>query len=222
MKDWIPTSVLEFYNWQKNLIAKVVLNAVAWGIPAGTVTIMSGKSTAYDPLYQAITNKQNRTQGQVDAHDVFRKQYIKDLRTFGKQYLLYNVAITAEQRDQAGLPVYEPRGARPAIEDIPFWEMVSKPGSIIQLVARTAEDSSRASMQEDADEVEIAYAIGTTAPANRKACPNKESSTKAKFKLTLEPEDAGKKIYGFMRWVNATDDAKSGPWSTMKTVTIYE
>ncbi|MBK5284038.1 MAG: hypothetical protein JJE25_01425 [Bacteroidia bacterium] len=112
--------------------------------------------------------------------------------------------------------------ARPAITTEPTVKAKPKAGANVLLECRVESDSSRTSRHPDADGEEVRYIIGTTAPANPAACTNSLVRKKARISIELDIADAGKKFYGFVRWVNLSEPSKNGPWSALVTVTITE
>ena len=52
------------------------------------------------------------------------------------------------------------------------------------------------------------------------ACPNVFSSKKALFSIEAGTENDGKKFYCFCRYVNVSNPANNGPWSTIQVGTV--
>jgi hypothetical protein len=63
-------------------------------------------------------------------------------------------------------------------------------------------------------------AIGEMPPEKPTACPEDLTSKKAKYTIRTGSENAGKRFYGFFRWVNQSNPANNGPWSDAITVII--
>jgi hypothetical protein len=101
---------------------------------------------------------------------------------------------------------------RPKITDVPFMKIRGLEGALMQATCRTASDSTRASMHKDADGIELVYIISGTAPASPNDCTKTVFSSKAKFFIQLDIADAGKKLFGFARWKNNSDNNKIGPY----------
>ncbi|MFN0275274.1 MAG: hypothetical protein ACKVPJ_05990, partial [Chitinophagales bacterium] len=156
-----------------------------------------------------------------EAHRAGRKVYEKYVRDWAGERLLYNSAISVQQRSTLQITIKDTvKTARPAIESAPFVDVEARKGARIVIECRVNGDSSRASIHPDADEVEVRYTVATTVPASPADCNLTETSTKAKFTLELDIADAGKKFNGFFRWKNTTDKSKSGPWSLLVSTTI--
>jgi hypothetical protein len=209
-----------FYNFFENLDKKVTLNAATWQISAGDVSDMNSAFLTYKPLYQSTRNKKRRTSEQVGNHKEGRKAAERFIQEFANEILIPNASIVTTELSALGFNrTWNRKRSRPAINDVPFAMMEALLGSRIAFTVRTAEDSNRASIPPYADGVEVRYAIGTM-PQSWKDCVHKEFSTRAKFFFELEPEDAGKKIYAYVRWKNLRHAEKSGPFGGMQQTMI--
>lgn len=115
------------------------------------------------------------------------------------------------------------RTTRPQIITAPFVDFKAEEGGIILVTCRVASDSTRASMNENADNIEMKYAItdvGATPPATAADCPGTFTTTKAISRFNGAASMPGKRIHAFLRWQNDTDKAKSGPYNQRVTVVI--
>jgi len=239
-KDYIPPKQKDYFDWQDNLVARVVLNATLWLIANSKVLALQAAQTAYLPFYNAIKIKQNRTTQQVDAHKVARKTYTTFLRTFVKENLVNNTSIPHDDKKGLGInPGKDGKGNRLAITTAPGIRLKALGGLEIQVECRVESDSSRPSMHEDADVIELRAAVSSTPPGGNTGTPpfpmpgdapppanylqatDVSTSKKARFKKILDdPTVTGKYIYVFGRYKNLTDEKKSGPWSEMAHVRI--
>lgn len=210
----------DFNNFQNNLYSMVNLNALVWNIPAAVVGELLAQKTNFDSLYAAIVNKITRTSLQVQNYREFRELYEQFIEDFANEYIINNSAISDSQKDALGFNVRNDHHApRPQITQVVYGLLDALPGSRIQISCRTATDVKRPSVPPAADGVEVRWIIGTQ-PATIDDCTEKEISTKARFTLELDPADAGKRIYAFLRWRNNTEVSKSGPWSDMLTTIV--
>lgn len=220
-KDYIPGGILDFREFEGDLVGDVTTNAVAWGIAAGRVTALTGAQGVYEPLFDAIKNKKKRTQEQVNDHSAGRKVYVKFIRAFVKENLINNSLISRAQKLAMGLnPGDDVRHDRPAIESIPDINLGSLGGARVRIVARVDSEVSRPSIHADSDGVEVRYSIGTTPPANVWATDKVYFSSKARFSIPLGVDNKTKIIYLFGHWKNNKDDSKSGDWTEMDQVVI--
>lgn len=209
-----------FYAFFGNFNDMVTNNGATWGIPSGKVTELDTAFTTYSPYYLAIVIKKTRTPKQVEDHRGKRQEAQDYIEGYANEYIINNSAISDSLVSVMGFNrKTNAYGPRPEITEEVFGKLEALASSKMQLICRTDGDSSRASVPKNADGVELRYTIGT-APATVNDCKEKEISTKARFTLNLSPTDAGKKIYGYLRWVNLTDATKNGPWCDVLSTVI--
>lgn len=238
--DYVPAPDGEFFDWQKDLVDEVVANEVPWGIPNTKILEIQAKRTAYNAKYTLANSLSTKTAGTTGAHRSERKVYEKYLRSFVKEYLVANSAITVQERIDIGINTGEiTGGSRPAIVTSPHTSMKSLGGGFVEFENRVESDSSRPSRHEDSDGLDIRYAIipfrdtgGSTPepvpgdpvppPSTQtggmptpEQCPHHHFSTKAKFKLELGTSNIGKLVVVYTRWKNNANPEKSGPYITI-------
>ncbi len=223
-KYYVPKQDDNFFNFQGNLVNFVVANAVAWGIPAGDVTALTARRASYEPLYTAAQNKTTRSRDDVLAHRQMRKLYEKEIRTLARAYLMNNPLVADTDRVNMGLTVrdIEPSPGKP-ITDVPIVGLKGLGGGDIEVRARVTRDQTRASMHPDANVVDYRYTMvesGDVPPADPEDCPKADAQPKAKFVLRCGAKNAGKRFYGFFRWLNNRRPRQEGPWSNAQSVVI--
>lgn len=129
--------------------------------------------------------------------------------------------LTESDRQTLNLPAPDttatPRGL---IEGAPAVNVKSLEGGRMKVRTRISEDATRASMHPLADAVEMRFQIGGTQPANVMACDGVTQSKKALFTHEAGSENGEKKFYCFCRYVNLTNPANNGPWSTIQIATV--
>ena len=203
---------------------RVVANALAWGIPAPAVAALVTLRAEYEPLYETVQDKKNRTGADVAAHRDCRKRYQTALRAFHKEWVVNNslipladkVILVGKVRDTEPSP-------HPAITDIPYVALRVIGGGDIEARCRTTKDSTRASMLSSANLVDYRYAMletGDIPPADPEDYPKRDVSSRAKFVIRAGAKNEGKRFYSVFRWVNTTKPKQEGPWSEAITVII--
>lgn len=113
--------------------------------------------------------------------------------------------------------------ARPQITTAPFVDMKAEDGGVVLITCRVESDANRASMQPDADVVEMRYCIVNAQaqpPNGAQDCPSTELSSKSMFRFTPPSGNAGKRLYAYLRWRNNAQPEKSGPWCQVMTIII--
>jgi len=223
-QDYIPLKDDDFFNFQGNLVNKVVPNKTVWAIPDAAVTVLTNRRAEYEPLYHVAQNKTRRNMADVLAHRQSRKLYEKEIRIFVKSYLMFNPLVTDGKRVAMGLTVRdaEPSPSKP-ITDVPSIGLRGLSGGDIEVVVRASKDQNRASMHPDANVIEYRYSMvksGDAPPKDPEECPRGDVQTKAKFVLRCGAKNAGKRFYGFFRWLNNKRPRQEGPWTSAQTVVI--
>lgn len=222
-KDYISRKDTEFFSFQKQLVDKVVANKVAWSIPDAAVNPLVARRAEYEPLHRKSQNKNTRSMIDVVAHRQSRKLYEKEIRIFVKAYLMFNPLVPNSNKVGMGLNVRDTEPSpRPAITDIPMVGLTPMGGGAIDVMCRRETDQTRPSMHQMADAIECRYVIVPTRMAinDPEAATKSQISKKAKFWIQAGVENAGKHFYGFFRWVNLTNPANSGQWSSAHEAVI--
>jgi hypothetical protein len=222
--DWIPKRDDDFYNKQRSYLERVVANKVDWGIPDTAIGPLLDLQTEYEPLYEKVQDKKNRTGADVAAHRDCRKRYQTALRAFHKEWAVNNsripvadkVILVGKARDTEPTP-------RPKIATIPIIGLKSVGGGSIEVRARVTTDQTRFSMHKAADGIECRYVlvpIGEMPPDNWDDCPKTQVSKKARFIISAGAKGIGQRFYGFFRWVNQSNPANNGDWTNAQNVAI--
>lgn len=214
--DYIPRKDTDFNMFQRILSETVQAKLAAWNINTLAFNKLQTARAPYEIAYTKNSNRSMRTTTHVMEHRRFRNEYTAAIRTFVKEQIAGNTSITDPER--AGIKLnaaIRTKHKRSGIDDTPMVSSKTMNGGWIQMIVRTDSDSSRSSMHPLADAIEVAYTIDTTAPLSPGGCGNNFISTKAKFIIPLDVKHAGKRMYGFARWKNIRNHAKSGPWSRL-------
>ena len=219
--DWIPNRDDDVFNFQRKFVDMVVANKVAWGIPDSEVDTLVARREEYEPLYHKAQNKTTRTRADVLAHRQMRQTYEKEIRTFVRKYGDF---LTDSAKSDLGLTIRDtkPSPSKP-ITDVPIVGLKGLGGGDIEVRCRATTDQTRSSMHPDANVIDCRYIMvesGGVPPSDPEDCPRADSQPKAKFVLKAGAKNAGKRFYGFFRWLNNRRPRQEGPWSNAQTVVI--
>ncbi|MCF8459284.1 MAG: hypothetical protein K9G46_01040 [Flavobacteriales bacterium] len=105
---------------------------------------------------------------------------------------------------------------RSDMHDAPQTKLQNMEGGWIKLRVRLQDSEGRGRIHPQADHMEFRYALlplGANPPATAMECRNLDLTTRALSVLKLPDTALGMVIYLFCRWVNSSDNKKSGPWS---------
>jgi hypothetical protein len=220
---FIPRKDTKFFSFQKQLVDKVVANKVAWGIPDAAITVLTDHRVAYEPRHVKAQNKNTRSMIDVMGHRQERKAYEKEIRKFVNAHIRFNDLISVSQRVSLGvMPRDTEPSPRPAITGTPMVWLSPMGGGTIEVICRRETDKDRPSMHQMADAIECRFIITPTRMVinDPDAATKTQIFKKAKFLIQTGTENAGKRLYGFFRWVNLTNPANSGQWSRAQEVVI--
>ena len=214
----------EFYNVQGAYVDKVTAKKVDWGISTEALAVLTDRRAEYEPLYHKAKDKATRTRPDVAAHRDCRKIYEKELRDFHNENIAYNVSIPDEEKLTLG---GRERDIQPSpgspITSVPIIGLFALGGGDMEVRARTTTDQTRCSMHPDADVLDYRYILteaGDVPPSDPEDCPKGDSQTKAKFVLRVGAKNAGKRFYGFFRWLNNRRPRQEGPWSAAQSIIV--
>jgi hypothetical protein len=160
-KDYIPRPNEDFKLFEGYVVTVITPNAAAWNIPAVQSALLTTWSLGYLPLYNAIAIKSIRTQQQVTAHDVYRKDYESFLRKFLQGFVVNNILIPVDERTAMGLNPrgLNPRSARPKITTPPIPYLQPKGGGSMRFRFQMEETGGRPKRHPDSDGVDVYYCI---------------------------------------------------------------
>jgi len=219
--DLIPEKDELFNVFQRNLVAQVVKHSVAWNIPAAEVTAIKNQGGLWNAAWKNIQNKLFCTRDQIQHKTSVRKMYEPALRIFIKRWLRHNAALSRADIINCGLKPLDnirTRRAKPHSAPHLFFSVIS--WGRLKLTFRQideGENTTRLGRPEGIARVEFAYSIGSN-PLSPDNCTRFFSITRSPYIMVFEPEDAGKKLYIFARWVNTAN--QPGHWSSLHETII--
>jgi len=223
-KSFIPLTDGAFNAWQVNFISVLQDNLDSWGIAESQITPLYTLQTAWTTAYTAGGKgaKGVRSSQQVKAKNMARKSYVSSIRAFVKQWITGNTAVTADQRVALGvaLPVTH-RTPAPVPATVPVIAAEQSSGTqiILSFKQQPGQDgNSRRGKPPHVGRLEFCYKVGDPAPASVGDCNLLASATRSPLKLNFDYPDAGKKMYGFGRWVNTRN--QPGPWTPAPVMVV--
>jgi len=177
--------------------------------------------TQWNELYKKYSDKEiSRTT--VITNKLRNVQ--NSFKTFAQRLLNMMAGSRSATEDDASalnfvLTRAEPSRSNTPIDDVPIFGAVPLGGGVIKFSVHPANDSTRASILEEASGVEIRYEIGETSGT---AGPSYIffTSTRAIFNLTLPESSQGKTMSVSARWIVASDQSLNGPWSNVLRVVV--
>jgi len=197
-----------------------IANYVRLGITVAQRNAWAAKRNDWNAIYALYVNRATRTGPVIEDKDKAMKAFIVLVQPLlniiaaspaitSNDYAAFNI----KERDTEPTP-------KPAITTAPFAKVLPIGGGKVKVRVRVLGNSTRASMHPDADAIEMRYTIGNVPPTSQEEAEETRSYKKALRTFGFGQAQAGKRLYAFYRWLNETDEAKSGPWSTMVQTVI--
>lgn len=210
--DYIPRPDADFDIWQDELISTVEPKITEWGIPEETLTPVKAKQTEWNAAYKKAANIQTRSRADVRTKDDIRNDFEKLLRGFVLEWLTFNSAITASEKESMNLkPRPVTRTPTPVPTSVPVGKIdVSE--RLRHIVHFGSEPFGRKGKPRGVHACEVWMKKGgDAAPVDPSELTFVCSDTNSPATIIFDGEDAGKTIYYWLRWVNTKSEP--GPWS---------
>jgi len=208
----IPTGPSAQNQFAGNSVKLVTLNATDWGVSDAKVTKLNTSFTDYSAKYGITSNPTTRSPAATIARNAAWDILCADLNDVYKHDLLNNDAISLADKEALHIHVSAGGGAiTPAPTTTPLVTLTSEEIGALRV---NYSDSSAPGTHYKPDNVvfcELWYQIGGTAPATPTDCPESANISRSHSPLQFAPENRGKAVYVFARWVNR--NGKTGPWS---------
>jgi hypothetical protein len=215
--DYVPGSDAAFLAWVRNLLLYLASRFAAWSIPDPQTSI-TPRLTAFEAAFEAC---QNPNRGKLDTQKKkeARVSLEKEVRAYNKAYLLYNPAVSDDDRTAMGLPVYT--GAR---------RQIPRPTSAPQLFPDTGtrrilniyykdEGATRRGKPVGVRGIEIKWAKLKEPPRDISELANSAFDTNPPLELVFEEHERGEKVFMCGRW-EILREGEKGPWGDIEEAVI--
>jgi len=235
--DYLPGTDEDFDSMQTNFMLVLLLNYVAWTIPAAAVNILQALQTTWVNAFAVggIGKKTTRTSQQTKAKTTAGKSYKKGLRGFVQMWISHNPLVQDSDKQALRVTIKDTTRTKPAIPNSkPVCNRNSSPQHL-QAVIDVRDELTTSSRKKQGDSVGyqlfgmlISPAQNTPVPVPMPvpspAQPDPSAFvfmglfTKHNATITFTNANEGKKFYFRMRWINSHSEA--GPWSDVFSVII--
>lgn len=215
-----PVLQADFFGYQRNAYQIIFPNANAWSISAAQMAIFTERRDSFEVKYLVTDNDGWQNPIATQARNIAADLLKEILSEIYEKNIVYNDAVDADTK--AALHIHFVEGntgaITPAPRTKPIVTLASKETSMVHLVY--VDSATPTSHAKPANVVfcEFHYKLDGAAPEIPKDCPERLFVSKSNTTIVFEPEQRGKKIYGFARWVNK--NSKVGPWSDLVTAFI--
>ena len=215
-----PTTQAENVSYAKDVVPYLIANKVRLSITNENTGIMNAKLTEVDAIW--TQHEDPLQKGNEIINEKTGKRINEMLDILDDVYDdIPQSALTEDDKKKLRIFDKKPKGTRPKITTAPFSDLKVGDGGTVKVTNRVESDSERASRHEDAEQIEMAYQIGGTAPVGASGTTLRQTFTKAIHTLQFDVnENSGKTLYAFFRWRNAVNPEKSSPWGQIMTIVI--
>jgi hypothetical protein len=217
--DYLPTKDKALEEWVITFMTNLYALLARFGFPYATYENLQILRNAFSTKLTAADNPMTRTRGTVQAKNTARKALEQALRQAIQQWLTHNPAVTDEDRDNLGLPVYKSgRTPSPLATTYPDFDVDSS--MIRRLTIHFYDQGSKKSKAKPAGQhgAEIRWAILDTPPVDVKELIHSSFDTRTPFTLEFEGHERGKTVYFCLCWENTRGE--KGPWSEVVSAII--
>jgi hypothetical protein len=219
--DYVPVKENDFHHWQRQSLDYAALNAPRFRIDPQVFTDMAGKRGNYELKYDVSENPDTRTSAHILARQEARKVLETAIRSFFKEYIIYNSSVTDEDRRIMGLTIPDPKPTPvPKPEHAPEVTVTVVDPATLNVAFRDKNEKGHAKAYgiHGAETLWGVFDAGAPAPVGPPELPHSSFATHSPLRLAFDWSDRGKTLYFVVRWEN--NNAEKGPWSEMQKTII--
>ncbi|MDR2358763.1 MAG: hypothetical protein LBD87_03030 [Prevotellaceae bacterium] len=209
--DYIPAKEKDFHDWQHHSLEYVQTNKTRFGISDSALESVLTKQADYESKYAVSENPETRTSASILARKEAREGYGRALRQLFKGSIIYNLAVTDEDRRIMGVKIHDtkPTPVPPPTSEPEVTFSIPSP-AVIEIHFRDKDESGRAKPH-GIHGAETAWGVLDDKPADWAELPHSSFATHSPLRLTFNGHDRGKKFYFALRWENTRGE--KGPWT---------
>jgi hypothetical protein len=217
--DYIPRNEEDFNDFQDNWITKMVAKALAWGIPAGTVTENTDAQTDWVAKYAVGKDEADPNSAQRRAKNDSRTEYTGIIRKTVKQYITNNPVVTDADKVSLRLTVPDTIRTRSAVPDHSPRGAVSKIDHLLHDLRITdPETPNTKAKPKGVARINVYRYIGASPPSGLSDYAFIGSATTSKYVSKFGDGDIGKKAFYILQYENTRGER--GPVSDSVSATI--
>jgi hypothetical protein len=217
--DYLPHTDSGILNWGDNFINGIDGKGLSYyGYPQDRYNHLVWQYNDYKTKYTAAQHSATSTKGDLDMKTAAHEALVKVIRQDVQQFFAHNPNLTPGDRDNLGLPNYDPKPTPvPDPTDVPEIVVKQPAPGIIEVYFKIAGSESRAKAY-GIHGAEVAWAILDAPTVDWRDLTHSSFATHSPLKLTFEGPDRGKVLYFAVRWENSR--GVKGPWTTIMSIII--
>ena len=217
--DYLPRTDQLLRQWVIVFLNYLLTAMARLGFPNDVYNSLAALRDDFVQKLDAAETPATRTKLSVQAKNTARGALKAALRQAVKEYLAYNHAVTDEDRDGLGLPIYKTtRTPAPVSTTYPDFEIDS--GTIRRLIIYFFDQGSVKSKAKPAGQhgAEIRWVISDTPVVDVAGLVHSSFDTRTPFTLEFEGHERGKTVYFCLCWENTRGE--KGPWGEIQSAII--
>lgn len=215
----IPLSPTEFFDFQGNAISLCTTNADAWGIPEGTMQVITANSTDFERKYGVSNNKSTSSVANTASRDAAWDLLKTNLTDLYDHHILNNSDISVADKEAMHIHYLTGGGGiSPAPATTPMVTLVSEEISVLHVNFSDSATPGTHAKPVNVAFCEFWYKVDGQAPTGPGDCLERCNASRSNERIVFEPGVRGKTVYGYAHWVNK--NGKTGPWSGLITAIV--
>ena len=218
-KDYLPVKDRGLLTWIISFLKYLFAALARFAFPQ---TVYDELATLRDDFAQKLETAEEpatRTKLTVQAKNTARKALEKTIRQAVKEYLAHNHAVTDEDRDGLGLPIYKTtRTPSPKADKSPDVDTDTSVPGRVTIHFFDKDSGHRKGKPAGQHGCEIAWIISDTPPTRWDELLHSNIDTNSPFTLQFENDQRGKNLYFALRWENTRGE--KGPWTEIQNAII--
>jgi hypothetical protein len=216
--DIVPHNDAKLLAFTENLIRKMEEHAATWKVLPESYAKIREDTIAFG---DALRKLEDPNHGKVDilAKNNLKKVLISDIRSFLKEFVIYNHLISEEDLFGMGLKPHDNTPTRaPIPTDKPVGEVDTSTHQQHTLRIKAGNLTGKTKPDATINGFEVWRKVGGDPPATDEEWTYVDFSSRSSFIVKYPLSDVGKTVYYRFRWVNTRNE--KGPWCEGYLVTI--